>query len=109
MKKKPAIRIYTRGTAQFKFELVVDGIYKDRSSNYDPTAWINFVAGDALAFGLETGDDPYGGGRITSDPRIWKWDGKFIQGKFRMSGATTKDLQVVGISVAYTVGGRKRI
>lgn len=108
IKKMKAVRVYTRGSAAFTLQLFVDGIYKKPNGSYDPTAAIEFVAADVGGYGNETGNDPYGGGRSAGDPRIWKMDGKFIQGKFRVSGSTTSDMQVVGMSISYTVGGRKR-
>lgn len=108
IKKIKAIRIYTQGKALFNVQMFVERIYKDRNGAYDPAAEMTFVAGDAGGFGNETGLEPYGGGRATSDPRIWKFDAKFMQGKFRITGSTTQDLQIVAFSVAYTLGGRKR-
>jgi hypothetical protein len=109
IKKMKAIRVYTRGTASFTLQLFVDGLYKKPDGiTYDPAAQIDFVAADVGGFGNETGNDPYGGGRSAGDPRIWKFDGKFIQGKFRVSGSATTDIQIVGMSITYTVGGRKR-
>lgn len=108
IKKVKAIRIYSRGTAQFGLQLFVDNIYLKRDGSFDPAAQIDFVAGDAQGYGNQTDEQPYGGGRAAADPRIWKMDGKFIQGKFRISGSTQLDFQLVGLSISYTVGGRKR-
>lgn len=108
IKKMKAVHIYTRGTAVFELQMFVDDIYKDRDGNYNPTAKIEFVAADVGGFGNEAGSDPYGGGRSAGDPRIWKFDGKFTQAKFRVAGSATTDLQLVGMSVTYTVGGRKK-
>lgn len=108
IKKMKAVRVYTRGTAAFSLQLFVDYIYLDRYGAYNPTAQIDFVAADVGGFGNQTGNDPYGGGRSAGDPRIWKMDGKFIQGKFRISGTATSDMQIVGMSISYTIGGRKR-
>lgn len=108
IKKMKAIRIYSRGTAEFTCQLFVDGIYQKDDGSYDPTASIDFVAGGIQGFGGTLGTEPYGGGRIADDPRIWRIDGKFIQGKLRFTGSTTNDLQFIGISIAYTLGGRKR-
>lgn len=109
IKKMKAVRVYSKGTAAFTLQLFVDGIYKKADNSYNPTAQIDFVAGDSGGYGNETGNEPYGGGRSAADPRIWKFDGKFIQGKFRVSGSSTgSDLQIVGMSISYTIGGRKR-
>lgn len=107
VKRIQSTRIFTRGTAVFTFQMFVNNIYKDANGNLNPTSQMEFTGGGSSGFGGGLGTDPYGGGRVADDPRIFKFDGRFIESKFRFSGTASTDIQFVAITTRYVVGGNK--
>ncbi len=107
-KKSRYIGFDTTGTAQFTAKIFVDNIYEDKQ-NPDtllPTLEMQFMGGDSLGFG--GGDQPYGGGRRTSDERMWTWPTKFKIAKLRFEGTTIEPLAFVAITLAYQEGSVRR-
>ena len=100
------IKFDTQGTAQFLASMFIDNKYLDADNNLDPALSINFTGGSSPGFG--GGDQPFGGGRRTSDERLWNWPTKFNIMKLRFEGATKKDLRFVAIALYYTIGSIRR-
>jgi hypothetical protein len=93
----------TQGTATFTAEAYVDNI----TSN--PMLSMQFVGGNAGGFGNSLyGDAPFGGGRRTSEERLYAWTTKFKLLKLRFSGTTRSKLKFVSISLAYLQGSIRR-
>lgn len=92
----------TQGTSQFNVDMFVDNIYLDENSVYDPALTLSFTGGDSPGYG--GGDQPYGGGRRTSDERLWSHPVKFKIMKTRIHGATVKPLRVVSLGFLFAQG-----
>ena len=96
------IQLDTKGTAEFTMQMYTDNIYKDVNDAYDPYLSMDFVGGDSGGYG--DGDQPFGGGRRSADERSWAWTSRFKITKLRVTGSTTKALQIVAISLIYLEG-----
>ena len=93
----------TQGEAAFTAEAYVDNIHSS------PMLSMQFVGGDAGGFGNTLfGDAPFGGGRRTSEERLYAWTTKFKLLKLRFRGSTKTMLKFVSISIAYVHGGIRR-
>ncbi len=93
----------TQGEATFTAEAYVD--------NFDasPMLSMQFVGGDAGGFGNTLfGDTPFGGGRRTSEERLYAWTTKFKLLKLRFRGSSKTMLKFISISLAYVHGGIRR-
>ena len=100
--------VETKGTAQFTVEAYVDNYYKDADGvvNHNPALSMQMIGNDAAGYGIDEG--PYGGGRQSADPRLYKFPVKFKTVKFRIYGATKRPLQIIGYSLLYAMGLYKR-
>jgi hypothetical protein len=108
MKKKRIsyLMIETAGTADFTFEAYIDKIRYNADGGDDPALTLEMVAGDSPGFG--GGAQPYGGGRRTSDERLWGFPLEFKTVKFRVTAAVTKKLKFNSMSFAIGGGTYKR-
>ncbi len=107
-KKTKYIGFDTTGTAQFTTKMFVDNIYEDKTNPGQllPALEMQFVGGDSPGFG--GGLQPFGGGRRTSEERLWTWPAKFKIAKLRNEGSTTEPLAFVAITLAYQEGSVRR-
>lgn len=98
----------TRGTGAFTAQMFVDNIQFSAvdGTTLDPTLTMDFVGGDSPGFGA--GEQPFGGGRRTSDERLWSWPTKFKISKLRISGSTNKNLEFIAVTLAYLDGSIRR-
>jgi hypothetical protein len=102
------IALDTQGTAQFMVEGFVDNIMSYQGVS-TPMLRMQFTAGDASGYGdTPYGDTGYGGGRRSSDERLFAWTTKFKLLKLRFSGTTRNKLKFISVSVAYVHGGIRR-
>jgi hypothetical protein len=102
------ISMSTKGNAQFTVKAYVDNLYKDRMGNliFDPCLSMDFIGNEALGFGYDEG--PYGGGRRSDDPRLFKFPVKFKKIKLSISGERGGDLELVNMSFLFSRGRYKR-
>ena len=103
------IALDTQGDATFTARAYVDNI-KERPPGTDQAMLsMQFVGGDSRGYGDSSyGDAPYGGGRLSSDERLFGYNAKFKLLKLRMSGATKRKLRFISISIAYLHGSIRR-
>jgi hypothetical protein len=102
------IGLDTKGTGNFTCELYVDNIIYS-GNDRAPILSIDFLGGDSVGYGAQLyGDSPYGGGRNTSDERLYAFTAKFKISKLRFFGSTTMPLRFVSISIAYLRGTFRR-
>lgn len=103
-KKLTHISVGSNGTAEFTVEAYVDDLYKDNTGAvvYDPVVSLDLCGNHAPGYGV--GDGPYGGGRRSGDPRLWKFPAKFKKIKFRIYGSTTKPLEISMFSFLFSRG-----
>lgn len=104
VKHNKYIQFATKGTSEFTCDAFVDNLYKDDDGDiiYDPAASMDFIGNDAPGFGFDAG--PYGGGRRSRDPRLFKFPLKFKTIKLVLSGATQKPLEMVNAAFLYAKG-----
>ena len=98
----------TKGSAAFTVSAYVDNLYKDQEGNqiFGPQATMEFIGNEAVGFGLDAG--PYGGGRRSDDPRLFKFPARFKKIKFVLSGAKAGALELVNMSFLFSRGKYKR-
>jgi len=98
----------TQGTGQFTIEGYVDNIINYHGARA-PMLSMKFTGGDTAGYGnVPYGDSPYGGGRQTSDERLFAWTTKFKLLKLRFFGSTRHKLKFISVSIAYIHGGIRR-
>jgi hypothetical protein len=102
IKRLAFINMDTQGSAQFHVDIFVDYIYKKFDGSYDPALTLQYTGGDSPGYG--GGDQPYGGGRRTTDARLWSHPVKFKLGKFRLWGASKKPLRIVALTLMFAGG-----
>ncbi len=110
------ISMATKGNAKFTVSAYVDNLYKDHEGDvvFGPAAEMDFIGNEAIGFGYEgaTGDStdtqPYGGGRRSDDPRLFKFPCKFKKLKIRIHGSKAGDLELVNMSFLFSRGKYKR-
>jgi hypothetical protein len=108
IKQTRYIALDTQGTATFKCEAFVDNIIA-RQGVDQPMLSMTFSGGDSGGYGnVPYGDSGYGGGRRSSDERLYAWTTKFKLLKLRFSGSTTLKLKFISVSIAYIHGGIRR-
>ena len=102
------VAMATKGNAQFTLKAYVDNLYKNHDGDivFPPALSMDFVANEAPGFGYDAG--PYGGGRRSGDPRLWKFPVKFKTLKIAMAGAEAGDLELVNMSFLFSRGKFKR-
>lgn len=103
------LKIATKGAARFTFSLYVDGLYKDELGNviHDPALSIELVGSEQQGFGGSP-DQYYGGGRMSQDPRLYKFPVRFKRMKCRITGSLTKKLSISWIAFMHHRGGLHR-
>lgn len=108
LKQNRFISILSSGTAEFTLSAWVDNLYKDDDGNviFDPALTTDFVGNDALGFGHDAG--PYGGGRRSNDPRLFKFPVNFKTLKLVATGLVRKRLELSGITFLYARGRWRR-
>ncbi len=108
IKKSRYIGFDTTGTAEFTAKMFIDNIYEDKSDpgTLLPTLEVQFTGGDSPGFG--GGGQPFGGGRRTSNERLWAWPAKFKIAKLRFEGSSIEPLAFVAITIAYHEGSVRR-
>lgn len=100
------IGLDTKGTGEFTCEMYVDNYYNNATT---PMLSMTMVAGDAAGYGSQLyGDSPYGGGRRSSDERLYAFNTKFKLMKLRFYGTTNYKVKFVSISVNYLRGSIRR-
>lgn len=84
----------TKGTAEFVVKAFVDNLYKSPEGDivYDPALTITLIGNDAVGFGRDAG--PYGGGRRSSDPRLYKFPLKFKYMKLVFESVSTEPITI---------------
>jgi hypothetical protein len=102
------ISMATKGDAQFTVSAFVDNLYKnvDGEQIFGPAAAMEFIGNEAVGFGLDAG--PYGGGRRSDDPRLYKFPCKFKKLKLVVSGTEAGNLELVNMSFLFSRGKYKR-
>jgi hypothetical protein len=108
IKQTRYIALDTQGTATFKCEAFIDNIIAWQGVD-QPMLSMTFAGGDSGGYGnVPYGDSGYGGGRRSSDERLYAWTTKFKLLKLRFSGTTTLKLKFISVSIAYIHGGIRR-
>ena len=108
IKQTRYIALDTQGTSPFTCEAYVDNIVQSQGVA-TPMLSMNFVGGGAGGYGdVPFGDAPFGGGRKSSDERLFAWTTKFKLLKLRFFGTTREKLKFISISIAYVHGGIRR-
>lgn len=109
-KKNRFVQIGSKGTASFTLEAFVDNLFKDDQGVqvYDPALSMEFVGTDAVGYGLDLDTVPYGTGRRSGEPRLWKYPVKFKSIKFRFKGSTSKPLTLINMTFLFSRGGYMR-
>jgi hypothetical protein len=110
------ISMATKGNARFTVQAFVDNLFKDHEGNerFGPAAEMEFIGNEAVGFGYEgsteinTDTGPYGGGRRSDDPRLFKFPCKFKKMKIRVKGDKAGDLEIVNMSFLFSRGKYKR-
>jgi hypothetical protein len=110
------ISLATKGNARFTVQAFVDNLFKDHEGNerFGPAAEMEFIGNEAVGFGYEgstednTDTGPYGGGRRSDDPRLFKFPCKFKKMKIRIKGSKAGDLEIVNMSFLFSRGKYKR-
>lgn len=80
----------------------------NEEATYNPTLSMDMVGGDRGGFGVEEFQELFGGGRISSDERLYAWPSKFKIFKLRFKGRTRGPLQFVSVSMYYQLGNARR-
>lgn len=105
------LSITTKGSGSFTVQAWVDNLYKDENGNViqdgdgndiTPSLSMDFVGNDAGGFGFDVG--PFGGGRRSRDPRLWKFPVKFKSVKFRIIGSTKRYLEFMNMGFLFVRG-----
>lgn len=99
------LQLTSSGTAQFTFQFYVDKVVVDEFGADAPQLSLDLVGGDAPGFG--GGEQPYGSGRKTNDPRPYAFTAKFKIGKMRLRGSTKLPLRVEAITIFYQLGSMR--
>ena len=99
------VQFDTNGSAQFTFMMFVDQLYQ-MDGLLIPNNLMTFVGGDNGGFG--NNGQPYGGGRRTSDQRLYAWVARGKLFKLRFEGITDEPLRIVAVSLLYQNGSIRR-
>lgn len=112
------INMATKGDAQFTVNAYVDNLYKaaDGTVLFQPSLSMDFIGNEAAGFGYASGhfsstthgEGPYGGGRRSGDPRLYKYPAKFKTLKIIVTGERGGNLEIVNMSFLYSRGKYKR-
>ena len=96
----------TRGLARFTCKMYIDRYKVDRNGADAPALVTEFVGGDVAGFGND--NQPFGGGRDTSNELLYSWPSKFQLAKLNFSGAASGGLSFASITMHYIDGGINR-
>lgn len=108
IKQTRYIALDTQGDATFTLQGYVDNLVSQKGVD-TPMLSMDFVGGDSGGYGSQLyGNAPYGGGRNSSDERLYAWTTKFKLFKMRFIGTTTRKLKFISISIGYILGGVRR-
>jgi hypothetical protein len=112
------INMATKGDAQFTVNAYVDNLYKatDGTILFQPSLSMDFIGNEASGHGYAPqhfssdthGEGPYGGGRRSGDPRLYKFPVKFKTLKIAVVGAHGGNLEIVNMSFLFSRGKYKR-
>jgi len=107
------VKISSVGTALFTLSLYVDNLYKDQDGSviHDPALQMDFRGGSLQGFGgggSTGGTQPFGGGRNTSDARVYKFPVRFKSMKMRVTGQSTEKIRFFGFTMMYSRGTVQR-
>lgn len=105
LKHNRYMQLDTRGTATFTMMMFVDELYQI-DGELIPNNVLTLVGGDNGGYG--NNGQPYGGGRRTSDQRLYDWPARGKLFKLRYQGVTSEPLRVVAISLMYQNGSIRR-
>jgi hypothetical protein len=109
VKRSRYLSLDTTGTGSFTVKMYVDNIKMDSGGNDAPALSADMQGGSVGGYGLQHyGSTPYGGGRPSSDERLFAWNTMFKISKLQITGSTTKPLKFVSISVAFEPGSFRR-
>jgi hypothetical protein len=102
------VSIASKGDAKFTLKVFVDNLYKDVDGAvvFDPAISVDFIGNDAPGFGFDAG--PYGGGRRSTDPRLYNFPVKFKSLKPIFTGSARKRLELIRMSFLYNLGLYRR-
>lgn len=99
----------TTGTAQFTASMYTDNILLDANKVDAPALVTDFWGGSQGAYGQQLyGGTPYGGGRPTSDERLFAWPATFKIAKLWFRGSSKLPLKFISITLAYKRGSIRR-
>lgn len=90
------------GSAQFFVHIFVDRFYKNTADEFTPALTMKFTGGDTQGFGVDVGG--FGGGRRTSDERMFNMPVRFRIVKFQITGETNQPLRFTSIGMIYQRG-----
>jgi len=102
------LSIATKGDSEFTVNAYVDNLYKNVMGVqiFPPALSMDFIGNEAIGFGYDAG--PYGGGRRSDDPRLYKFPVKFKKLKIAIVGARAGNLEIVNMSFLFSRGKYKR-
>jgi hypothetical protein len=69
---------------------------------------MDFAGGDVQGFGNQGFGNVMGGGRVSSDERLYAWTTKFNIFRLRFHGDTMEPLRFVSITLTYSGGSIRR-
>jgi len=103
------VSIATKGTAEFTLSVWVDNLFKDANGvlQYAPALAMQFIGNDAPGFGFDAG--PYGGGRRSNDPRLYRFPVRFKSIKPKISGSTRSPLEISHMTFLFSRGKYGRV
>jgi len=97
------IGLDTQGSGAFTLNVYVDNILSS------PLLSMQFAGGNIGGFGnTPFGDAPSGGGRKTSDERLYAFVAKYKLIKLRFFGTTISPLRFISVTLAYVMGSLRR-
>jgi hypothetical protein len=109
LKQNRFISVATKGTAEFTLSVWVDNLFKDADGvlQYSAALAMQFIGNDAPGFGFDAG--PYGGGRRSHDPRLFKFPVRFKSIKPKISGSSRSPLEISGLTFLFARGQYIRV
>jgi len=104
LKANRYVAMATKGTAEFTLSVWVDNLYKDEFGVLLHPAALEmlFIGNDAPGFGFDAG--PYGGGRRSNDPRLFRFPVNFKSIKPKITASVRSPLEIVHISFLFLRG-----
>lgn len=99
------VQLTSVGTAQFDLSFYADFILTNGNGDDAPQVTLPMVGGSVLGFG--GGEQPYGGGRVTNDPRPYAFNMKFKRLKARIRGSVRAPLRFSAMTYFYHLGSMR--